>query len=161
MVNSWRGVDRVFLVAQSGHKGASRPVLSTRGSPEWSLIRTFQTVSRRHILGSSQRLATPKPEQKITQLVDAASQLTGVACLAVERLARFSSARSHTNLFARVVARTSPAWENEKRRAGITMCLEDFFPLQVLLPRVWSRPPSGSQPRLPARRKVNPRPALV
>jgi hypothetical protein len=24
---------------------------------------------------------------------------------------------------------------------GITMCLEDFFPLHVLVPRVWSRPP--------------------
>jgi len=41
------------------------------------------------------------------------------------------------------------------------MCLEDFFPLQVLLPRVRSRPPSSRQPCLPAQRKVNPRPVLV
>jgi hypothetical protein len=41
------------------------------------------------------------------------------------------------------------------------MCLEDFFPLHVLLPRVWSRPPSRSQPFLPARCKVNPRRAVV
>jgi hypothetical protein len=41
------------------------------------------------------------------------------------------------------------------------MCLEDFFPLHVLLPRVWSRPPSRSQPYLPPRYKVNQRRALV
>jgi hypothetical protein len=41
------------------------------------------------------------------------------------------------------------------------MCLEDFYPLLVLLPRVWSRPPSCSQACLPAQRKVNPRPLLV
>jgi hypothetical protein len=41
------------------------------------------------------------------------------------------------------------------------MCLEDFFPLHVLLPRVRSRPPSRSQPCLPVQRKVNLRCALV
>jgi hypothetical protein len=41
------------------------------------------------------------------------------------------------------------------------MCLEDFFPLHVLLPRVWSRPPSRSQTCLPTQRKVNQRRALV
>ena len=41
------------------------------------------------------------------------------------------------------------------------MCLEDFFPLHVLLPRVWSRPPSRSQPYLPPRYKANQRRVLV
>ncbi len=41
------------------------------------------------------------------------------------------------------------------------MRLEDLFPLHVLLPRVWSRPPFRSQPCLMARRKVNPRLVLV
>jgi hypothetical protein len=35
----------VFLAAQSGHWGASRPVLPTRGTPEWSLFGVYQTVS--------------------------------------------------------------------------------------------------------------------
>jgi hypothetical protein len=34
--NSWRGPDRVFLVPQSGDKGASRPVFQTYETSEWS-----------------------------------------------------------------------------------------------------------------------------
>ena len=44
---------------------------------------------------------------------------------------------------------------------GHTLCFEDFYPLHVLLPRVWSRPPSRSQPCLPPRCKVNQRRVLV
>jgi hypothetical protein len=32
------GVDRVFLIAQSGDKGASRSRFLTHGTPEWSLF---------------------------------------------------------------------------------------------------------------------------
>ena len=34
--NSWTGSDRVFLVTQSADKGASRPVLKTHRTSEWS-----------------------------------------------------------------------------------------------------------------------------
>ncbi len=46
MENSWTGLDRVFLLTQSGNKGAARLVLLTRGTPKWKPIRLFHTVSQ-------------------------------------------------------------------------------------------------------------------
>jgi hypothetical protein len=34
--NSWTGLDGVLLVAQSGDKGASRPLFLTHGTTQWS-----------------------------------------------------------------------------------------------------------------------------
>jgi hypothetical protein len=37
--NSWMSLDRVFLVSQSGDKGALQPVFPTHRTSEWSPFR--------------------------------------------------------------------------------------------------------------------------
>jgi hypothetical protein len=56
---SWTGLDRVFSVAQSGEKGAFRPVFANSWDPRVEPTRIYQTVSRKGVLRSPHPTLAP------------------------------------------------------------------------------------------------------